>query len=301
MSYFIPKPPKDLFMYQDSPEVGILKENTQHYIIEKIETVPGKGIQVYYKDIKYPRKGFPTPESVSAVNIVKRLFIEFIKMMGSPQFFISLILLFIFRSKKRELKDGIPTGNYIKISSIEKLLTSFNRISYGVVSPYMLKPENMTPLASELQGVIYAFFARFGIENGISRQFALIFGTLIEYDNAYRYRLEDIFSETTKDKIVSDPYREIKRLMDIFIKREKMWMVGDKFKVLLKIISLSLLFPKVRSSIKSAFRTCNFDRLKLDEADIYWCSTRVDYDFQGKSYEERVKMWKDVDAVNIQI
>lgn len=285
--FFIPEPPASLFVYQEKPREGILKENRQHYIIEKIECKPN--ILVYYKGAPYPRKGFPTPEAVSSINIVKRIFIETIKTFGMWQFSLSwfLALITTYKGRPENHHDDIIDYGEKSMPVVEKLLASFNRVSYGVVSQYMLKPEHMTQFASEFQGLVCAVMLRLKLDREGSKQFARIIGTLMEYDNAYRYRLEDIFSETTKEKLSTEPYKEVKRLIKLYISREKDMGVAHKFKAMEKLGTLLLLLPKVKLALRKALEHCEFERLQMDEIDTYWCRSRLDYAFGGRSHKER--------------
>ena len=137
--YYIPKPPKEIFFHQGTIEQGILKENPVAFVIERVVLDDQKGIQVYYKDHLFPRKGFPTPEAVSSANTIKRIIIETIKTFTYPQFMIGWFLLIFSKTKQ------------------EKLFLSFNRITYSIISIHIIKPEFMSPLASELQGLIFVF------------------------------------------------------------------------------------------------------------------------------------------------
>lgn len=294
----MPSPPKEIFKYQETPKQGILKENTFQYIIKKIEIEELQGIKVYYKDIPFPRKGFPTPEAVSAVNVIKRLFIESVKTFSMKQFIFSwFISCFTYTTdvtitnRKRRIAKRMWT--------IEKMLSSFNRIAYGVISQYIIKPHLMTPCPAELQGIIYSMLTRLGISKDVAKIFASTFGTLIEYDSAYRYRIEDIFSETTKEKLSTNPYKEFKRLMLIYSERELDPTVKAKVKRLTKLITIPLLIPKVKLSIQKALEHCEFERLQLDEIDKYWCFMRHDYNYCGLSKEERMKNKELPQGVNI--
>ncbi len=300
VEYVIPQPPQEIFQNKDNSKQAIIDENRTHYLIERFDYTDG--IKVYYKGCPYPRKGFPFIEAVSAVNIVKHVFIESIKTLGMWQFSISWFLALWTSSGGKPVNhhgDNIIDYGTKRESVIEKLLGSFNRISYGIIAPYVMKPEYMTPLASELQALIYAFMVRIKINPSISKQFATIFGTLIEYDNAYRYRLQDIFSETTKEKISKKPYRELRRIVKIYASREKDMGVSRKFTTIYRLGSLLLLFPMVKLAIRKAVLHSDFERLQMDEADRYWCKTRNDYNFEGLSYAERMKDYVPIPKVEI--
>jgi len=148
------------------------------------------------------------------------------------------------------------------------------------ISHVILKPEFMTPLASEMQGMIFGFLKRLGIDHNLSKDFAKIFGCLIEYDNAYRYRLEDLFSETSAIDISRNPRKELKKLYTLYVQREKIPDVIRKVTPLYRLMSIFLLLPVVKSSIQETLLPhTHFYRLQLDEIDKYWCKQRVDYDF----------------------
>lgn len=147
----------------------------------------------------------------------------------------------------------------------------------------------MTPLASEFQALLFVFIRRMGIDYEIAKKFSIIFGTILEYDNAYRYRLEDIFTETSKEELSHNPRREIKRLLSIYLKREKDTGVAYKHKMIFQLMSLPLLLPMVKSSLRKALTNCEFNRLQFDEADRYWCRNRFDYDFFSQSIEKRME------------
>lgn len=299
-TYFIPRPSDHIFKYKETPEQGILKENKNHYIIEKITYE--RGIEVYYRDCPFPRKGFPTLEAVSAVNVVKKIFIEAIKTFSKWQFILGwpLVLLSRTRPIAHVIKGATGIPSY---SSLDRLVASYNRIGYGIVSQFIVKPEYMTPFAGEFQALIYTFMRKLTgtleISADESRKFAIILGTIFEYDNAYRYRLQDVFSETTKQKLTENPRQEIKRLCKIYLEREKDPDVVKKYRALIKLISLPLYLPMIKSAMRKALHSCEFERLQMDEADKYWCKIRHDYNFQGLPVEERMKDYKPIQAVRI--
>ena len=84
----------------------------------------------------------------------------------------------------------------------------------------------MSLLASELQGIIYGFLAYSGISTPIAKQTAYIFGEIFEYDNAYRFRVQDLFTESSKELLTKNPIKEIRRLLKIYMSRE-----GDRVKL----------------------------------------------------------------------
>ncbi len=231
------------------------------------------------------------------------MIIESVRTFGMWQFAILIPLIAFTDFKGRPLnhtKDRVDYGE-ARQKSIDKILSSFNKIAWGIVSPYVLKPEYMTGLASELQGLIFAFMIRCGLDNQVSKMFCTIFGSVIEYDNAYRYRLEDIFTETTKEALQANPKKEIKRLISLYCSREKDWGVAMKFKTIHKLVSVFFWIPKVKQAFIKALDGCEFKRLQFDDIDRYWCNPRLDYDFFGESYVDRMKRHEPVQGYRIDV
>ncbi len=263
--YFIPEPPREHFFHGQTAEESVYHENLTTYVIEKI--VRGdKGIEVYYKDTPFPRKGWPFGRAVVAVNIVKRLTTEFLKLYP---------------------KLGLLTLSPIR--TLEKLLVSFNTISSKLIAEFVIKKELMTPCSSELQTLTEKFLTELGVSHETSVGFARYFSTLIEYDNAYRYRIEDICSETNECNLYNSPVRETKRLFQIYRQREKCLYITDTLAKLVSLASLILLIPKIKHTFRYAILQVKWERLRLDDADKYWCRQRPDYDFWGESVEVRTK------------
>ncbi len=262
------------FEYEDTPETGILKENLNVNIITNIE-MSDKGFLIYYKDIPFPKKGFPFPEAVASVNIVKRATMHLLK------------------------------HKYALILAPKRVLRDFTDIATRILGQYIMKPELMTPLASELQGTVYVFLVKLGIERSLAVSAGKVLGTIIQYDNAYLSRLQDLCSETTKEALIQNPRKELQRLTDIFIHREKMAhvsmyfedkiqhkisyyeIVANKARRVSKLFRLMLLIPKVKRAFIEAIKHTDLQRMQYDEADRYWVSLRKDYDYQGLSFKER--------------
>ncbi len=274
MTEYIPQSPSELFKYIPTREGTIMAEGTTSYKIDHIDY--SNGVQVYVEGAEYPKKGFPTPEAIWSINLVKRTFIESIKLVSLPQFWSTLICILIFPKKK----------------FLNKLIKSFNRLSFGALKPYILKPQFTTPIAKELESMVSSFLVDIGVEPLEASQCAEVFSHCIEYDTAYRYRLQDILSETSKQALYSNPRKEIKRIVYILSERELTPSVAPKFKKLAYILNTLLLSPKIKRAFKNAVDNSYFSRLQYDDADRYWCMLREDYLFMGKTFKQRTDLLK---------
>jgi len=106
----------------------------------------------------------------------------------------------------------------------------------------------------------------------------------LEFDNAYRYRFQDILSELDKEKLKKDVGKEVIRLFDLLIEREVhepgKTSMADKWKMLRKIIYYFLKFnPKIKATIRNIFLRVNLSEIDFSIEDRYYCSFRKDYKF----------------------
>lgn len=176
--------------------------------------------------------------------------------------------------------------------SLISFLTIFNRIGNKVMEQYLLKDEYMTAGGLELARIIYDFVFSLTSNETISGHFSKIVSHLIEYDNAYRLRVLDLGTETSKEKLLRNPRREMKRLVNLLSKREVLLGddVSNKVKRIVSIISWMLFIPKYRRAFKYAIYMADWEKMTFDNTDKYWACLRTDYDFFGMSYNDRIKM-----------
>ena len=244
-------------IYENKGAVEQIKtEHQDFWTIEKITL--DDGVKQWIKGATFPSRGLTTPEAMFACNQVKRLFIKGLQLFGWR-------LLLVNR---------------------KKLIETFNDIAWKVMSPFIMKYEYLTPVAQEIQDITYGFLIREGLNEGVALQFAKIFSHLIEYDNAYRLRVEDLFGETDKHSMWNNPRKEIKKIMKLVMERDQPG-VGIRFVRIGKLLRLALLWPGVKRRFREAIEESCFEKLQPDDIDKYWMTFREDYKFGGMSNEER--------------
>ncbi len=106
---------------------------------------------------------------------------------------------------------------------------------------------------------------------------------ILEHDQAYRFRFQDLVSETTKDGIGNRPYRETRRLIRLYFQREssamgKMWW--------LHLLPFSMLY------LVKYIEPLDWSKMQFDEGDRYWACQKKDYNYFGLSYWARQKLSK---------
>jgi hypothetical protein len=220
------------------------------------------GILQWFDGATMPRRGYCGPKTLYLFNMVKRLIVGFTKMWP-----------LVFMSKK-------------------KLLEIYTDIAWKIVGDKIMKYGYMTAVAQELQDLCYGFLLRMGFEDGLSLRFAKILSCMVEYDEAYRYRVVDLMGETTKWEMVARPRKEIKYLMRLSRERD-MPGVAEKFQRIGMFLRIALLVPRVRKSFVETIEESNFEKLQMDDVDFYWTCLREDYKYGGFTNEHRKKIFVD--------
>lgn len=162
-----------------------------------------------------------------------------------------------FPKKGYPLESAVQATNFVKRLLLFKPFEAIDR----AMQPHVLKPEFMTPIARELRRI---FPSKFG----------LILSHIIEYDEAYRLRVQDLCDHTTKEKLLRNPFKEIWKLLKINKKKDQP-DVHKKFLRFGLFITIALCTPKIRKAV----RNCDFTKLQTDEEDRYWLSERLDYKY----------------------
>ena len=260
---------------------SIVKENEEglFYKVSKI-TVEG-GLKQWIDGAEYPRKGYCPPEAMFACNQAKRIFVEGLKMFNSWQFITAIIFT----------KDKM------------RFIRSYNEIVWKVMAPFITKYEYLTSIAQDLQDLTYSMMIKLGLDEENSKRFAKIFSHLIEYDDAYRFRVQDILNETRKDFIIERPITEVDRLTLLLTSRDSPG-VAEKFQKLSKLLCIALCLPSVRNAFREVVEESNFKKLQVDDSDFYWHCFREDYKFGGMTNDDRkeylkIMNWKIPEKIKI--
>jgi hypothetical protein len=252
----------------------ISKEAVESWEVEKVEYEGG--IKIYLKGCDFPQKGLPTPEAIFSINQIKKILLTSVK-----TFHVLLLLL--------------PK---------QKLINAFNTVCWGIISPYTLKPEYRTDFTLEIGSFIYRFMVEYGIEKKSSERFANIISHIFEYDNAYRLRVQDMFTSSSDRQLFDNPRQELKRLLKLnrvreFKSKKIKYLPSTKFKIFHNLLSVALLSPKIKKCFKKALQGIDFTKLQFDKGDLYWALQRTDYDTYGLPLHARENMiqlnkWKTI-------
>lgn len=276
------RPMSEVFVSKPVVEEKIMAKGMMMPIFERVDYPYDGGIHVWYKGMPFPKKGFPYPEAVHANDTFKRVVVTLIKSIGNKAMILPILSFAI-----------LPWS--VKIKAIQIMIENVNRIGEWLLQTHRLKEERFEDACRGVRTFIIDFLFGLGIKRSTAMGTGWVIAMMFEYDDSYRYRLEDMMSETTRAALLADPRKEILRLIQIYKTRELTHAVKlvNSFEILFRIISLH---PKVKLALKLAFNSMSdleFKFMQLDNADRYHVLLRGDYNFTGKSYEERKQIYID--------
>lgn len=257
----------------------LLPQGAKVYLTERVIYPDEGGMLMKYKDIPYLRQGFVFPEALDAVSNVKK---------------ITVLFLAFIKGKGIRGRIGNGLAHYVWIAD---WMFQWYDPNLKQISTIYLQENRYRQSIRELIKFINNFIGFLGIKveapSTGKKNFGRVIGTLIEYDNAYYWRMEDIFSETNKELLLKNPKKELKRLLKIYEQREKQ---GIEFKVqaIVKLLSIIFWIPGVKRAFKKAIQSVDIEKMKITKDDSYFTMNYEGYNYQGKTLEQRQKIWLEM-------
>lgn len=250
--------PKEIYAHQSDP----LPDNHVVYSTSSFELTKDKGIIRHVDGALHPAKGIPTPSAIFALNQLKFILKEAIT--NYPVFLSTAFLI-----------------------NPNKTLQTFNHIADKLLLPYRINKKHMCPTAFYTYSTLSNALRSSHITPSIAEETAFNIAQIFEYDDAYRYRLQDMATELNIIKAKQSPRKEIKRLLSLHAEREDNPVIRNKIHKLILPITYLLLIPRYKKAFTSSISFLK--GAKYDEADWYWTALRDDYLYGGKTQEERLE------------
>lgn len=264
----------------------VSSQGARVYLTEKVIYPDEGGMLMKYKDVPYLRQGFVFPEAMDNVNNLKR---------------VTVLFLAVLKGKGIRGRIGTFLNHYCRMADWmfqwydpnsqrgRKIYLQDNRYRQSVRE--LIKFINLF-----LENLRIEVKAEGGLDNA---DFGRIIGTMVEYDNAYHWRMEDIFSETSKELLLKNPKKEINRLLQIYKSREKMG-IDFKAEAIVKLFNWIFWIPGVKKAFKKTIESIDIEKLKTINGakgeinDNYFMMNYGGYDFKGKTIEQRQKIWLEM-------
>ena len=201
----------------------------------------GKWIKVHGHEVLHKRVG--TPEEIYHTNIYKALL------------------------KNPPVRFGI-----------ESTLKAIN--ATGNKTMGMHKPNNwneMTIATNWLNAVITSMLYKLGLDKDVVSDFGMNTAMVVEFDQAYRFRMQDMMGQTTVEAMTKNPSKELERLLMINRVRDR--SVGDKISYYGKVLVWLLKIPTYKKAFIYSIKLNGVKHAQFDENDKYWAALKTDYHY----------------------
>ena len=233
--------------------------------LTKVE-LPQEGVLTYMEGFEHPYKGFPFYEFVDKVDFLKKFsraiisgFYHELKR-KNPLLFITLLpSLWV-------AKSAVRAGVHVAHKQVERFLVKKQRYctairelhrSFSVINPDMRGEE-----------IEFAFKLRDTM------------CMILEFDNAYRYRFQDILVEMDSERMKTHPVYEVVRLLELMQSREVTQEIKDTWTLFILAAKWYLRFDrKLKKIISHVLSNLDKSKLILDESDKQFADKRKDYTF----------------------
>ena len=204
------------------------------------------GVLSYYNEYEYPRKGFPVSKVVEKVGVVKKVLISVLFSLLKSKLVLVIAILF-FR------KDLIKAYGEL----IDRLRP--------IIQFHTLKPFRYCKSVREL-------YVAFDKEDEALRDIVCM---IFEFDDAYRYRMQDILGEFNKESFAKNPYMELERLLKLVEYRDNDDRLKTTFRKARHGLFIAFFSGYFREKIISFFEKINPKNMALDSDDLFFAKSKV--------------------------
>jgi len=261
-------------------------ENCIGVVEDKIYPEEG-GVLTKFIGCSYLFKGYPNVRLVELLDTPKDLFSKIPELIGNMSFLVKATFLMSFVFLRIIAKDFLM-----------KVCETYVDISHRTIHPYLLPEKDYVTSVKEIYRALGVAIAKVKNERlrNILYKIRDIFCMALNFDTAYKFRVQDILPKIDIVKLLDNLNKEIKRVCDIFIKRENAEGMKIRWKKLVRMLILFLMVsPTAKRLLMDFFLEVDLSKIKLDEADWYYCLKRHQYNFKGFSLEERLKFKEEID------
>ena len=264
-------------------------------IVKEVLTPPEGGLYTKFYGCKYLFKGYPDKTILDMLGLPKAMIGRVPIGLLKNSFWVKAFLLFMFLFRRQEL---IHYARVYFSAMYSHGLKSMN-ISWHRFNNFTKELKRAVESAIRYES-LYETSSLINAEEldykgereiwGLIAYISELFYFVIEFDNAYRFRFQDIVAELNKENMIHNPIKEIKRLFDILIERENSQELKTKWK-LAKYLTVTLIRfnTTARKFVQRLSSTLDINKIKMDEHDRYFMFNRNSYNHEGKTLTQRMK------------
>ena len=227
--------------------------------LEKVEFPPQGGVLTYMGNFAHPYKGFP--------------FFEFVDKIDSMKKTLRAVMSSFYHSIKRQ--PWRLLGLFFILSPLTR---AFVYTFHRMIDRFKLKPIRYSDAMREL----YRAFSVEYEETKSIREFRFMLRDIIcmvlEFDNAYRFRFQDVIVELDRSK---NPRKEISRLLRLLSDRERTQEIKDTWTLVRYFLSFYMSMNRsFRKSVTRILNELDLEKVALSVEDKCYCEKRKDYKFK---------------------
>ncbi len=224
--------------------------------LDRVEFPDKGGVLTYMDGYAHPYKGFPFFEFVDKIDMIKK---------------VQRATLSSFYHSIKRAKWKLIFLPWV----LSDLARAFVYTFYRTVERFRLKPLRYADAVRELHR---AFSKEESDE--MRHQLRDVACMLLEMDNAYRYRFQDIIVELDQAALRKRPFREVKRIMELLSERETTQEVKDTWRLVSYFLPFLLLVnPPFRKALVEVLGSLDLEKVALSIEDRFYCEKRLDYKF----------------------
>ena len=196
--------------------------------LQKVEFPEEGGVLTYMEGYELPYRGFPYFEIVEKIDVIKK----------------------IAKASLSGLYHSLKRYSLLLVLLLPALFVARDLLSAGVYTFYRLierfkiKRERLCRCMREL----HRAFSQPRKESGDITELSVMLRDLacnvLEFDNAYRFRCQDLVESLDKDLLKKNPVKELLRIMTIAQSREQTQEIRDMWKLVKIFTSLYLRFVR---------------------------------------------------------
>jgi hypothetical protein len=256
------------------PSEEVKKEDSNALI--RVELPPEGGVLTYMTGFDAPYQGFPYHNLVISMELIKKMtkgfksgFYHYLWKWFEGKYWRPMIFL---------------TSPFYRVYSRAEL-----HACWRYLERHKIKPKRYSRSIRELYR---AFSVPVIGENNDQREIRERIRDLacmhLEFDNAYRFRFQDVIVNIDKGYFEKHPVNEMLRMFDLMTERETRQEVKDSWK-LTKIMVEYLRYDKAVLKIyKSLIKNLNLEECALDDRDWPFCKERKDYKFKNANFQQKL-------------